>query len=356
MEQRKIKNAYWPSILLVALAGLTLLFIAPSAHAATCTITRDLSVGATGEDVRCLQQFLNNHGYTIAETGPGSKGNETGEFKALTEAAVKKWQEAKGITPATGSFGPRSRTVFAGEQGGSGTVLGVDTTAIASGGTAVTPSILQAILSRLVALERRIDALEGKKPADPSPKPSTPTTPAAPAANSGDKTTRADAAITELSRAIADAEDEITEADDDGERTDLAQDLLDEVADILTDAEDQYDAKNYDRVLVLTKRALPLVSEAVDSIGKRTKDDDDDEQEELEERLDDLRDELDDVRDDVAEAEDNDENTGDAEDLLDEAEDLLDDAEDAFDDEDYDEMEDLLDEAEDLIEEANDEL
>jgi peptidoglycan hydrolase-like protein with peptidoglycan-binding domain len=355
MEQRYIKN---PRLLgglgTVFISFVAVFTIAASAQAATCTITRDLTLGVTGEDVRCLQQYLNNNGFTIAESGPGAKGNETGEFKALTEAAVRKWQEAKGITPATGSFGPRSRALLASEQSGSGTVLGVDTAASASG-TTVSSGILQAILSRLVSIERRLDALEGKKPAESTAKPSTPaTTPQ----NTQNRAEQAAAEIERLEAAIADAEDEIAEADDDGERVGVAEELLEEVSAMLSQAESQNDAKNYDRVLVITKRALPLVAEAVNAIGKRSSgnDDEDDEQEELEKRLEDLRDELDDARDEVEEAEDNDENTGDAEDLLDEAEDLLDDAEDALDDEDFNEVEDLLDEAEDLIEEALDEL
>lgn len=346
---------HFGSLAFVAVFGVMYFALAPSAQAATCTFTRDLNLGMTGEDVRCLQQYLNSNGYTIAETGPGAKGNETGEFKALTEAAVKKWQQAKGLSPVTGSFGPKSRALYQSEQGGGGTVLGAETSAATPG---VSSPILQAILTRLTALERRIEALEGKKPVA-TPAPTTVSAPTTPSVSSGSKADRAEAAIDELDTAIAEAEDEIAEADDDGDRVDYAEELLDGVVDMLDQAQEQLDDENYDRVIVITKRALPLVAEAVDAIGKRGGDDedeDDDEADDLEDRLDDLRDELEDARDDVEEAEDNDEDTGDAEDLLDDAEDALDDAEDALDDDDENEAEDLLDEAEDLIEEAGDEL
>lgn len=78
----------------------------PSANAAW---NRDLTVGAQGEDVRGLQVFLNTHGYTIASSGPGSKGSETAFFGGLTRAALVKYQQAKGITPAVGYFGPKTR-------------------------------------------------------------------------------------------------------------------------------------------------------------------------------------------------------------------------------------------------------
>jgi peptidoglycan hydrolase-like protein with peptidoglycan-binding domain len=65
------------------------------------------------EEVRCLQQYLNSHGYPVATTGVGSQGKETTEFKALTQAAVMKWQIANGVTPATGYFGAKSRAKLA---------------------------------------------------------------------------------------------------------------------------------------------------------------------------------------------------------------------------------------------------
>ena len=81
-------------------------------HAAACPFTRDLQMGVTGEDVKCLQQYLNGAGFTIASTGAGAPGKETGEFKTLTQAALIKWQTANGITPASGVFGPKSRAKY----------------------------------------------------------------------------------------------------------------------------------------------------------------------------------------------------------------------------------------------------
>jgi len=73
------------------------------------TFARNLTVGHTGDDVLRLQQYLNTHGFVIAESGPGSLGNETTRFGALTRAALKKFQLSKGITPASGYFGPLTR-------------------------------------------------------------------------------------------------------------------------------------------------------------------------------------------------------------------------------------------------------
>lgn len=83
---------------------------------ATGTFERNLDIGTSGSDVRALQIFLNTHGYVIATTGPGSPGNETSNFGALTRAALAKYQKAKGITPSVGYFGPLTRVAINAEQ------------------------------------------------------------------------------------------------------------------------------------------------------------------------------------------------------------------------------------------------
>src|SRR5690606_5907444 len=100
------------TIFLLALLGSVVL-LPTSAHAVVeCTFTRNLEVGVDGEDTRCLQQYLNETGFTVAESGPGSPGNETTLFRDLTKQAVIKWQTAKGVQPTTGTFGPLSQAAY----------------------------------------------------------------------------------------------------------------------------------------------------------------------------------------------------------------------------------------------------
>jgi uncharacterized repeat protein (TIGR02543 family) len=77
--------------------------------------TRDLKLNILGEDVKQLQKLLNANGYVVSPTGPGSIGQETEKFGPLTEKALIKYQKAKGITPAMGYFGPKTRGMMKSE-------------------------------------------------------------------------------------------------------------------------------------------------------------------------------------------------------------------------------------------------
>ena len=104
------------------------------------TITRDLTLGSTGDDVKTLQQFLNAQGYAVAASGVGSLGNETTTFGSLTKAALAKYQAAKGISPAAGYFGAKTRTYLSsiaatGTGTGTGTTGTTTTTTTTTAGT-----------------------------------------------------------------------------------------------------------------------------------------------------------------------------------------------------------------------------
>ena len=92
----------------------------------TFNFTRNLTLGSTGEDVRQLQQFLNNNGFSVAASGPGSPGLESTYFGNLTKSALAAFQVANGISPAVGYFGPITRSAISlmipvGSGTGSGT-------------------------------------------------------------------------------------------------------------------------------------------------------------------------------------------------------------------------------------------
>ncbi|PSO45498.1 MAG: hypothetical protein BRC25_02030 [Parcubacteria group bacterium SW_6_46_9] len=86
---------------------------------ATCPdLDKDLSIGDTGESVRKLQKFLNNHGFTVAGSGPGSSGQETTYFGPATQQAVRQFQKQYsevvlaplGLSGPTGVWGNSSQS------------------------------------------------------------------------------------------------------------------------------------------------------------------------------------------------------------------------------------------------------
>ncbi len=84
----------------------------------TYAFTRSLTIGSRGEDVRQLQQVLNEYGFTVSATGAGSAGNETTYFGNRTKQALVLFQNfyraevltPVGLTSGTGYFGPSTRT------------------------------------------------------------------------------------------------------------------------------------------------------------------------------------------------------------------------------------------------------
>jgi len=83
--------------------------IAPAVQSPVPAFTRDLTLGSHGTDVTALQVYLNSHGFKIASSGVGSPGHETMTFASLTQKALAKFQKAKGIFPAVGYFGTKTR-------------------------------------------------------------------------------------------------------------------------------------------------------------------------------------------------------------------------------------------------------
>src|SRR3989344_595562 len=97
-------------------------------------LTRNLSRGSSGDDVRRLQEFLAQDKDVYPE------GLRTGFYGPLTEIAVKKWQTKHGVE-SIGVIGPKTLAKF--QELGKGVVQGLLTQGAGSSGV-VPPGLLHA--------------------------------------------------------------------------------------------------------------------------------------------------------------------------------------------------------------------
>lgn len=377
-----------------------------AAAAVQCSFTQDLEIGIDGEEVRCLQQYLNGAGFVIADSGVGSPGNETSLFRTLTKEAVAKWQTVNGLN-ATGYFGPLSRAKY--NELTSGAVVPTIPTTTTSSTEDVLKKQLADLLNQVEILRGKA-ATVGMATEESARKLLSSALSAVEDAEEQIEETQDDGgSIGSADEDIADAKDDlfaailayfnkkydqvmehaddaydnavdafqdaggetdedeaedlidvvqeeideawetIDRADRDGDDVDDAEDLLREAEDVLEQSEEALDDEEFDDARDLAEEAQDLVDEAIDAISSS-------EEADAEDAIDDAQDAIDDAQDQVSEAEDDGEDVDDAQDLLDEAEDLLEEAKEAFDDEDYDDAKDLAKEAEDRADEALDEI
>jgi len=280
---------------IVFLAAVALLAV-NSAEANGCSFYRDLGVGARGEDVRCLQQYLSTWSYITAD----------GSFGPMTRQAVVNWQLSNGV-PASGYFDALSRSQY------------FEVTTVSS--IPVVGSVLGYTFDNTVNTSTSSEEVRAKEK------------------------------IKDAIDKIQEARDDIDDASGD---TSEAEDSYDDAEDDLFDAVIAYLKMDFRRAYNLASDAENNADDASDDADNDS--DDSSDRSRARAAMDDAEDAIDDAEDEIADARRLGHDVRDAEDTLDDANDKLDDAEDEFDDENYDDAKDLAEDAEDLANDAVDDI
>ena len=133
--------------------------VAVSSMKVPAVLTRVISVGSKGADVKVLQQILNSDPDTmIATKGAGSPGNETTLAGSLTVKAIQKFQTKYGIIKrgqdGYGTLGPKTRAKLNElymKQGGA--MPAVSAPAVTTGDASAQASQLKALQDALASLK-----------------------------------------------------------------------------------------------------------------------------------------------------------------------------------------------------------
>lgn len=387
-----------------SLSLLAIFLVMPTvSHAAiptNCEFTRTIEDGMDGEDVRCLQKYLNASGFKIAETGPGAPGQETSLYRTLTKEAVIKWQKAKGLSPAIGMFAEQSKAAYLKDV--LAQVQDLKTTqSVVSVTTPVTPQPVVAGVTTIGKIESQKDAEKSITSAMkmildayeelPSLRSDNPkkadkveedvrdslenlfaslalyfegnyTKANSGAANALDDATnsfedaggesyksKAEKILDDVEDLYDDVDEMLSKAEDRDVDVGDAPDLFEEAGSLLDDAWDSFDEGVYKQSISDALDAEELLQDAKSEINIVSDKD-------AEAYVEKVWDQLDDAENEISDAENDDEDVDDAWDLFDDAERNLKKADLAIDDEDYSEANDLAKDAKDLIEEALDSI
>lgn len=349
---------------------------------ASCVFTRDLEIEDEGEDVRCLQQFLNNSGYQISNTGAGSPGKETNTLKKLTKEAIKKWQKDNNLS-ATGLFGPLSRQKYkellVGNTNAPSSTASVNTVSDVSmslaksaltrainqledsesevedssnGGSRITQANKDLVSARdrvLKAMKSYIagDYKKTKSYADEAFGDAEDALQAAGGETEGDKINKK---IKDIDKGLDKVDDKIGIADDRGKDITNATRLLKDARSLLNDAEDKLDVRDYVNAEFIANKAKTKGEDAEDAIN------DGGDESDAKDAINQAKSAISEAKSDISVADKKNRDTDEAVSLLKNAESYLDTARTKFDDGKYSDAESLAQKAERKAEDASNAL
>ena len=307
-----------------------------------CAFSRDLDLGTEGEDVKCLQKFLNNSGFVITTSGVGSPGKETGQLKSLTQQALINWQKSNGILPATGYFGTKSRSKYA------EIIKNIANNPVVSGAGANTPRVtavsglqnksIDDLNKELAELLKKANTVKNADKTDTSSL----TTPV----SSSDKEVRA--TIQQAIKDLDDAKAQIKRGKNSGKDVNKAISELSDAREDFVSAISSYFANDFAKAVVRARDASHNALDALESAGGVSKEN------KADDLINDIEDKIDDAEDKIHDADRKGEDVDDAEKLLDKAKSLITSAKKYFDENDFSDAETEAERAEDVVEDALD--
>lgn len=152
---KKYLKLYSPFVALSMMMFVSIVNV-DNVEAAGCKFDRDLDSGVSdGDDILCLQKYLNQNGFLISSSGAGSKGKETNQFKTLTKEAVIKWQKDNKLSPSSGIFGPKSRAKYEELMSGTAVKTPASVPTLSNGAVDVSP---EALALRITELKNQLSS------------------------------------------------------------------------------------------------------------------------------------------------------------------------------------------------------
>ncbi len=141
------------------------------------TLTRNVWRGMRGNDVKKLQQLFNSiQEFKLAESGPGSPGNETSYYGFLLESAVQNFQCKYGIacsgsanSNGYGVVGPQTRVKIQGVFGASPPIYSApvtptpipESTISTTTSTSALQQQIQQMMKQLQIIREQLKVLQG---------------------------------------------------------------------------------------------------------------------------------------------------------------------------------------------------
>ncbi len=342
---KNLNNKTFKIIASVSAFTLTVIFLPVKVDAVSniatekCAFSRDLDLDTEGDDVKCLQKFLNSSGFVITQSGAGSPGRETGQLKSLTQQAIINWQKSNGIFPATGYFGTKSRQKYSDilktQSIASVNGTGSKVTAVNTGGKSI-----ETLNKELADLLKQAEVAKERS--------NTNTNPTAIPSNLSSSEKDVRQAIQQAIKDLDDAKAQIKRAKSSGKDVTKATTEMSDAREDFVSAVGSYLSNDFAKAIVRARDSSHNALDALESAGGVSK------ESKADNLISDVEDNIDEAEDKIHDADRKGEDVDEAEKLLDKAKSIIEQAKKYFDDNKFSDAETQAEKADDIVSDAID--